>query len=311
MIPSDEYTLLKSLPVRAGEIISGATGRTWALAFALLMCLALLGLAGAAIWTPSWDPVQHVEQNDQDGQDGKVYCSEAQQGKNSTSGDDAKGRNRRGYKAHEKDAELRIALLNLCISRFSARQGFVANKIATEYNRISFDAASWARIGGMLVTILGVASVIGIIVAVFAASDARRAIDVGLLSMEIQRRVSRAFVRLINDPGGLLPPRVRNAGSTPATLSAIWFVDLEQDLHGCDPSVLTWHDYALNSDIVGPSEERVVPLPFVTPDRPFGILVGIAFEDVHGARWCSWRHCCVDEETGLVRFGTSGEFPLI
>lgn len=309
-MPFEEYAPLKSLPVRALEIIFRASGRTWALSFVLLICIALLVLAGAAIWSPSCDPVQHVEQYDQYGQEDKIYCSEAQNAKNSASGNNANSRDGRGDEAHEKDTELRTALLNLCVSRFSARQSFVANKIATEYNRISFDAASWARIGGIIVTILGVASVIGIIVAVFAASDARRAIDVGLLSVETQRRASRAFVRLVDDPQGLLPPRVRNAGSTPAILYAIRLVDLEQDMHGCDPSVLTWHDHAMNSDLLGPSEERLVLLPFVAPNRPFGILVGMAFEDVHGDGWCSWRHCRLDLETGLVRFGRSGEFPL-
>lgn len=307
MKPTDTNSERRSVAERAFEVIDRMNLRDFSLILPLLLSIVILSSTVVGFRNaPSVADTglaDHAETYRSDAEKGEYERCRPEEHGNAPAGHDVGARDHGQKKAHEEDT-------TLCLTRLTVREAMVANQIALQYNAISADAAWWSRLGGILVTVLGIVSVIGIIVAVLAASDARRAIDFGAMSVAIAQRSSRAYLNILASDAGYGPPRVRNGGNTPVAISAVLVAYPDRNVDDLDLSVMKWADVAARYDMVAPSDEKPIILPFVARNRLYGIVVGIAFADVHGRKWCSWRHCRLDMETGVLGFGRSSEFPL-
>ncbi len=306
MIRDDVDTTERYFTERVVEAFGGLSGRDYALGGTLAVILLFVVVTGAGFLMPPSLEVgaikHHAHSNYADVQDGEDQRCETRYGQKAAAREDARSGNEGEKEAEEKSAAL-------CFARLQLREARAANLIAVEYNAISADAASWARLGGLLVTVLGLVSVIGIIVALFAASDARRATDASLAMLVQNRSTSRAYLHITSNADTPWPTRIHNSGDTPAIVSSVLVAYPEFDMAGRDPSVIDWIEHRVPGDTIAPSSSATFVLPFIGRDHAHGVVVGILFSDVYGHTWCSWRHCIGQDETGVLRYGRSGEFP--
>ncbi len=288
------------------EAFRSLSGRDYALGGTLSVILLFVVMNGVGFLSTSPLKVGAITYNAHpyyaDVQNSEDQRCETRYGQNAAARKDAhRGGDGQG-EAEEKSA-------TLCLARLQLREARAANLIAAEYNAISADAAWWARLSGMLVTVVGLVSVIGIIVALFAASDARRATNASFAMIAQARRTSRAYLEIMWNPDMPGPAKIRNSGSTPAIARSIRVSYPDFDIVSRDPSVMVWHEHNVLDDVIAPASSLACLLPFVPGDRAHGVLVGVLFRDVHNYIWCSWRHFTVDKGTGALQHGRSGEFP--
>lgn len=297
---------IEKLPVleRVVQLLEGVTGRVRALTFALIGCWFILGCALYIILSASsqlgaygQEIAGHQNQYEQQG------SASQKRGVASVNCKTDDGCETDTEKSKGDDRSQMISLAQL-------RESVIGNQLAARYNEISFDAAISAKVGGAVVVVLGIVSTIGVMVAIFAASDARRAIDIGLLAVEAQRRSTRAVIGIVADGSGYLPLRMKNFGGTPARVHSVRIVDLGHGLEGHDPSVMTWLVHADLSGLVASGKDEIIEIPFVGMERPYGLLAGIVYEDVHGDQWCSWCHLRANNDNGGLMMEGSGEFRL-
>jgi hypothetical protein len=308
MIRNDVVAGDSFLTERVVQILKGLKFREYALAGTLAAILCMVALTGVGFsYTSSLkvgEIAKHADAYRGDVQNGEDQRCEAGYGQKAPARQDARGGDDGEKEAEEKGAAL-------CLARLQLREARAANLIALEYNAISADAAWWARLGGMLVTFLGLASVIGIIVALFAASDARRATDASVTMIAQGRRTSRAYLHITSDADMPWPARIRNSGETPAVVSSVLVAYPDSDVAGRDPPVIDWIEDHVLDDVIAPASSVTILLPFIGRDHAHGVVIGIRFRDVYGDTWCSWRHCIGQDQTGALHYGRSGEFPYV